>query len=157
LRFSSHRFVFTHRPHADFRPSTWHDPGIDDAPLNEVRDRRDDNRVGSGPREETRLRQLLGVEEQLQALVRSATEEAAQRVAAAMAAREAHMAAARREAERLDEQRVAADAATHAAALAAVARASAVAVAALRDVPAARVDALARWALQQAIADGEAP
>jgi hypothetical protein len=120
--------------------------------------RRDVARVGSGQDGEERLGILLGVEGRLQGLVRAAADAAAGRVAAAAAGREAALAAARRTAERASEEEARREDADDQAALAAIEHASHAAVAAIRDLDAARVDALARWALQDAIdGTGEPP
>lgn len=121
-----------------------------------MRDRRRGDRVEIR-QADARLRGLLTVEDRLQASVRAVEAEAANRVASVLAAREAYLADARRGAEREDETRREADAAAHEASMAALAHARDTAIAALRDLPDARVDALAHWALQQAIDDGDAP
>lgn len=108
-------------------------------------------------REESTLRQLLDVEDRLQALVRAATEDAARRLATAVGARDARMAEARHAAEREDEAAAAAEAVAHATALAAIATAADAVIGSIRRVPTDRIDALARWALQQAIDGGGEP
>jgi hypothetical protein len=115
-------------------------------------------RVGPGREEHDTLPQLLAVEERLQALVRSATQQVADDVAAALAARDAVLADARQAAERADAEQASADRARHDTALAAIETASAGVVREISQIPASRVDALARWALEQAVeADGGPP
>jgi hypothetical protein len=116
-----------------------------------MRDRHGRRRVAGDDPADNGLRQLLAVEERLQARVRTAAEEAAQRLAAATAARDAHLADARRQAQRADEQQARADRAAHQAELNAIAVAGDAAVAAIAGTPDGRLDALARWALRQAM------
>ena len=104
--------------------------------------------------EESKLRQLLEVEDRLEALVRTAMEDGRRRVADAVALRDARLADARVEAEREDAAAASADAAAHTAELAAIANAADATVRACQSVPADRIDGLARWALEQAISGG---
>jgi hypothetical protein len=123
-----------------------------------MRDRDGSRRVAADERTDNGLRQLLAVEERLEALVRTAAEDAAQRVAAAAAAQDAQLAEARRQAQLADEQQAGADRLAHDAELKAIAADGDAVVARLAGTPEARVDALARWVLQQAIdGSGGAP
>jgi hypothetical protein len=122
-----------------------------------MRERLRDRRAGAEPDDE-KLRQLLDVEDRLEALVRVATEEAAQRVAAAVSARDARLAEAQRAAEREDQTRAAAEASACAAAIASIEQAAEAFVHEIRDLPGDRIDALARWVVQAAMAGtGAAP
>ena len=98
-----------------------------------------------------RLHQLLEIERRLQDLVRAANEDAARRIAAAREAGERRVNLAREEAERADAECARTEQAAHATALAALERASRAVVDSLNSVPDVRVDALARWAVLQAI------
>ena len=103
------------------------------------------------PSADERLRQLLAIERRLQDLVRAAEKRAAERIAAARETRdrrlvEAHAAAAQANATRSREERMA-----HEQALAAIERENQVALAALAGLPDERLEALARWALDQII------
>jgi hypothetical protein len=107
--------------------------------------------------DDQRLRALLDVESRLHDLVHAAEQDAAERVAAARAAREERLASARDHAERADREAERLERAAHDAALAAVLAAHTDALAALRGLPESQVDELARWAISQAIAGaGEA-
>lgn len=98
-----------------------------------------------------RLHQLLEIERRLQDLVHTANEEAARRIAAAREAGEHRVGVAREEAGRADAECARTEQAAHATALAAVERAAQATVDCINGVPDARVDALARWAVRQAI------
>ena len=105
-----------------------------------------------------RLRQLLEVEQRLQDLVRRATDDADRSIAAARDAGERRVGAAREEAERVDADRAATDKVASEASIAAIERDHLSRLDAITNLPESRVDALARWAIAQAIGDtGESP
>jgi Skp family chaperone for outer membrane proteins len=105
-----------------------------------------------------RLRQLLAVEQRLQDLVRRATDDADRSFAAARDASERRVSAAREEAGQVDADRARAEQIASDAALAAIERDHRSRLDAIINLPESRVDALARWAILQAIGDtGESP
>ena len=103
-----------------------------------------------------RLRQLLEIERRLEDLVRAANDAAARRLTAAREASKRALSVAGEEAERMDAECARTEHAAHATALAALESASRATVDEIDGVSDARVDALARWAVSQAIgATGE--
>jgi vacuolar-type H+-ATPase subunit H len=103
-----------------------------------------------------RLRQLLDVEQRLQDLVRQAKDDADRSIAAAREASQRRMTAARAEAERADAERARTEQAACDATLAAIEREHRARLDAITNLPESRVDALARWAIVQAIGDSGA-
>jgi hypothetical protein len=108
------------------------------------------SRVDTG--DDERLRRLLDVEKRLQALVREAQEDGRRRVSAARAAAEERLEAARAAAARADAEQAEAERVEQERTIAAVDQAHHAALAAMATLSDDRIDALARWALAQAIA-----
>ncbi|HEU4938854.1 MAG TPA: hypothetical protein VFT39_20535 [Vicinamibacterales bacterium] len=103
-----------------------------------------------------RLRQLLEIERRLEDLVRAANDAAARRLTAARDAGNRALSVASEKAERMDAECARREQAAHTTALASLECASRATVDAINGVTDTRVDALARWAVSQAIgATGE--
>jgi hypothetical protein len=102
-------------------------------------------------RDGERLQQLLDIEDQLEARVRAACDNAERRLAAARAARDQRVAAAHEAAAHADEERAVADRLLHDQALAAIDAAHQAALARRAGLSAERVDELARWVIEEAI------
>jgi hypothetical protein len=115
-----------------------------------MRRARADEQAEREPADE-RLEQLLAVEQRLEDLVRAAAEEAARRVEAARAAGERQLAVARADAQRADDARSREERNALADSLAAIDLSHRRALDAIAGVTDERVDALARWALDQVI------